>query len=177
MVQYLALMLNRAQENPYMIKLLEHECFLSLNFYYMKGYIARIDVFIKASREAVWHALITPEIVEKYFYGTKLSSSWEIGAPIIFRGEWNGTSYEDKGTILQFEPNSKLVYNYWSSMSGLPDTPEFYQLLTYELTEVENGVRLSITQENLDGDERRKHAEATWLPVLEGLKKIVEETT
>lgn len=107
----------------------------------MKGYIARIDVFIKASREAVWHALITPEIVEKYFYGTKLSSSWEIGAPIIFRGEWNGTSYEDKGTILQFEPNSKLVYNYWSSMSGLPDTPEFYQLLTYELTEVENGVR------------------------------------
>lgn len=140
----------------------------------MTEYIARTSILIEASREKIWNALTDPEIVKKYFYGTNLITDWKIGSSMIFRGEWQGKTYEDKGNIIEFIPNQKLVYNYWSSMSGLPDKPELYQVLTYELLDDPNGVKVSITQENLDSEKRMHHAEESWKPVLEGLKKLVE---
>lgn len=140
----------------------------------MTAFTAKASISINASKEEIWEALINPEIVKKYFYGTNLITDWKVGSPILFRGEYQGTVYEDKGNIIEFFPLQKLVYNYWSTMSGLPDKLELYQILTYELTDSPNGVLVSITQENLDSEKRMHHAEETWKPVLEGLKKIVE---
>lgn len=140
----------------------------------MTEFTAKVSININASREKIWEAIVNPEIVKKYFYGTNLITDWKVGSPIIFRGEWQGKTYEDKGTVLEFLPLQKLVYNYWSTMSGLPDKPELYQILTYELTDNSNGTLVTITQENLDSEKRMLHAEESWKPVLEGLKKIVE---
>ena len=49
-------------------------------------------------------AIIDPVKVKQYFFGTDLVTNWEVGKPIFFRGEWEGQAYEDKGTVLQFEP-------------------------------------------------------------------------
>lgn len=139
----------------------------------MTEFTAKVFIHINASKDEVWEALVNPEIVKKYFYGTTLITDWKVGSPIIFRGEWQGKTYEDKGNILEFLPLHKLVYNYWSTMSGLPDKPELYQILTYELTDSLNGTLVSITQENLDSEKRMHHAEESWKPVLEELKKTV----
>jgi uncharacterized protein YndB with AHSA1/START domain len=141
----------------------------------MTEFTAKLSILIDASKEKVWEALTNPDIVKKYFYGTTLITDWKVGSRIIFRGEWQGKTYEDKGEILEFIPNQKLVYNYWSTMSGLPDKPELYQILTYELKEENNGITVSIIQQNLDSEKRMQHAEESWEPVLQGLKKIVEE--
>lgn len=140
----------------------------------MTSYTAQLSINLNAPINAVWEALVNPEIVWQYFYGTQMDTDWKVGSPIYFRGEWQGHRYEDKGTVLEFEPYRRLVYSYWSTMSGLPDQPEHYQRLTYEVMEAGEGVRRSITQENLDSEQRKRHAEATWQPVLDGLKKIVE---
>jgi len=141
----------------------------------MTEFTAKISILIDASKEKIWEALTNPDLVKRYFYGTNLITDWKVGSPIIFRGEWQGQTYEDKGNVLEFIPNEKLVYNYWSTMSGLPDQPELYQILTYELKKEEDGVALSIIQQNLDSEKRMLHAEETWMPVLQGLKSIVEE--
>jgi hypothetical protein len=81
----------------------------------------------------------------------------ERGSPLIFKGEWEGISYEDKGIILKVELNSLFRYTYWSSMSGIEDKSENYVIITYRLSEKNGATALSITQENIP-DEKTKRA-------------------
>src|SRR4051794_18542976 len=94
---------------------------------------------IRASSSTVWSALTSPEMIRQYFFGTEAISEWQEGSPIVFRGEWEGKSYEDKGTVLIAVPHKLFRYDFWSSMSGIEDIPENYQVITYELFE-EGGV-------------------------------------
>ena len=40
-------------------------------------------VFIRATPEQVWDAITKPEFTTKYFYGTKIESSFEPGTPFL----------------------------------------------------------------------------------------------
>lgn len=128
---------------------------------------------IKAPTEKVWNALTNAEIVKQYFFGTNLETDWKVGNPIFFKGEFNGTAYTDKGTVLEFIPNEKFVYSYLSSWTGLEDKPENYLQITFEVAQIANGTALTITQSNYD-EEKAKHSSANWEMVIDGLKKIVE---
>lgn len=132
------------------------------------------SIIINAPLEKVWEALTKPELVKQYFFGTDLVTTWEVGAPIFFRGEWEGKSYEDKGTILSFLPMTSFSFNYWSSFSGSPDTLETRQLLEYTVEETSEGVRVAIKQSNVDTQERADHSAKNWDMVLQGLKKMIE---
>ena len=89
------------------------------------------SISIAAPADKVWAALITPELVQQYFFGTRLVTDWQVGSPIYFRGEWGGKPYEDKGTVFEFYPPKKPVYNYLSSWSGKEDVPENYANISY----------------------------------------------
>ena len=45
------------------------------------------QVFIKATPEQIWEAITNPDFTEKYFYGSRVKSSFEVGAPY---GGWSG---------------------------------------------------------------------------------------
>ena len=92
----------------------------------------------------------------------------------MFKGEWEGKSYEDKGIILKVELNSLFRYTYWSSMQGIEDKSENYVIITYRLSEKNGATALSITQENIHDEKTKEHAEQNWKKVLNGLKKLVE---
>lgn len=141
------------------------------------SYSASASIVINASRQSVWEAVTRPELVKQYFFGTNLVTNWQVGSPILFRGEWEGKSYEDKGTVLDFEPLESLSYSYWSSMGGTEDKPENYQRLRYQLEELDGKTKLTITQENAATQESADHSAGNWQMVLEGLKKVVEESS
>lgn len=101
-------------------------------------------------------------------------SDWKVGSPIAYRGTWQGTSYEDKGTILALEPGRLLKSTYWSSMSGLEDKPENYNTVTYALSEVDGVTTLTVTQDNNRTRESAAHSEGNWAMVLKGLKELLE---
>src|SRR5688572_1515722 len=86
---------------------------------------ARTTINAPASR--VWDALTNPSLIKQYLYGTQVTSDWKVGSSITYSGEWEGKSYEDKGEILQMEPNRLLISTFWSSLTGLPDAPENYK--------------------------------------------------
>ena len=50
---------------------------------------AHASIEIHADIEQVWEALIDPEMISKYLFGTKTTTSWEPGTPITFSGEWD----------------------------------------------------------------------------------------
>ena len=132
------------------------------------------EVVIHAGHEAVWSALTDRETIKKYFFGTEAISDWKVGSSLIFQGEWEGKTYQDKGKILAAEPGVLLQYNYWSGFSGLEDVPENYSLVTYRLTSEGALTTLKLTQEGFAGEEGKAHAEDGWTMVLDNLKKILE---
>ena len=135
----------------------------------------RVELEINAPVERVWEALTMPEIIKQYFFGTNTFTNWKVGSPIIFKGEWEGKSYEDKGTILEIEKNKMIKYDYWSSMSGIEDKPENYVIVTYHLTQVDTKTKLVITQENIPDEKMKEHSEENWKKVMGDMKKLVEK--
>jgi uncharacterized protein YndB with AHSA1/START domain len=136
--------------------------------------LAEQSIVINAPATMVWHALITPELIKQYLFGTETITDWKVGSPIVYQGVWQGKRYEDKGTIVALVPDKLLETTYWSSMSGVADSPENYKKVTYKLTPEKTGTRLTITQDNNATEEEQKHSEGNWKMVLDGLKKLVE---
>ena len=131
-----------------------------------------IDVNAPAAK--VWEALTNPAIVKQYFFGTNVKTDWKKGSPIIWEGEWEGKSYQDKGQILDIDPGRSVRYNYWSSMSGTEDIPENYADITYVLTEKAGVTNLTITQGNIKNEEAKNHSEQNWQSVFGKMKEMVE---
>ena len=63
---------------------------------------------INADKSKVLDALINPEIIKQYFFGTEVVSDWEVDSEIIFQGEYQGMKYRDKGNILKIESEKIL---------------------------------------------------------------------
>lgn len=135
--------------------------------------ISTYKTIVKAPVEKVWDALVNPEIIKQYFFGSSQQTDWEIGSSIVWTGEYEGTKYIDKGKVLEFIPNDKLSYSYLSSWAGLDDKAENYLLVTYQVEASGNDTELTITQSNYD-EEKAKHSAENWSIVIDGLKKIVE---
>ena len=137
--------------------------------------VAKASTKIKAPAAKVWRALVTPEEIERYMFGTTVVSDWKEGAPISWKGEWKGKRYEDKGTILRFEPERVLSYSHFSPLAGLPDRPENYHTVTIELAEQGAQTEVTLTQDNNPNEEARAHSEENWRNMLHGLKGLLEK--
>lgn len=141
-----------------------------------RGFVAIKTVNIDAPRAEVWDALTEPDKVKQYMHGTDVSTDWKVGSPIRWKGEWKGKSYEDKGQILEVEPQKRLSYTHWSSMGGTEDKPENYHTVIYELTGDDGKTTVTLKQDNnATQDEASKMAQDNWGPVLEGLKETAEK--
>lgn len=137
-------------------------------------YTSKASVTINAPRSKVWDALTNPALIKQYLFGTDVTTDWKVGSPIIYRGEWENKTYEDKGEILQVEPEKLLVTSFWSSLSGVPDTPENYKTVRYELSSEGSGTWLTVTQDNNETQEEADHLDQNWKIVLDGIKKLLE---
>lgn len=136
--------------------------------------IARSSVTIDAPKEAVWEALVDPASIKKYMFGSDVISDWRQGSSIVWRGEWKGKSYEDKGVILDLKPGQLLRYSHFSPLSGVPDEPENYHTVTIDLARDGDKTRVSLTQDNNDTEESRDHSQKNWETMLDSLKKLLE---
>jgi uncharacterized protein YndB with AHSA1/START domain len=135
---------------------------------------ARATTTINAPVSKVWQALVNPEIIKQYLFDTEVITDWKVGSPITYKGQWQGKAFEDKGKILEIEPEKTLVSTHWSPLAGTPDTPENYHTVTYTLSDKGQSTEVTITQDNNSTEEEREHSEQNWRTVLEGMKKLLE---
>jgi uncharacterized protein YndB with AHSA1/START domain len=136
--------------------------------------IAKATITINAPASKVWEALKDPELIKQYLFGAEVISDWKEGSPITYKGTYQGKAYEDKGAVLQAEPEKLLIMTHWSPLSGTTDSPENYHKVSYELVPKNGSTQLTITQDNNSSAEERAQNAGFWQTVLEGIKKLLE---
>ena len=140
----------------------------------MTGYVATAEVEIDALLDKVWDALTDPEQIKEYMFGSQVVTDWKQGSPIVWRGEYEGKHYEDKGEIVEIEPERRLKVTHFSPLGGQEDRPENYHTVLYELDERGGRTHVSLSQDNNPSEEAAEHSRANWEKMLVGLKQVVE---
>lgn len=139
-----------------------------------KGLIAAQSIVINAPIEKIWDALVNPDLIKQYMFGTNVMSEWKEGSAITWKGEWQGKAYEDKGVILKLDKPHLLKYSHFSPLTGEPDLPENYHTVTIELSDQDGAVKVRLRQDNNATQEAKDHSEKNWGMMLADLKKLVE---
>jgi uncharacterized protein YndB with AHSA1/START domain len=142
-------------------------------------YSASTGVEIDASPDAVWRALTDPALVARYMHGTTVETDWVEGTPIIWRGEWEGRHYEDKGEVLVVDVPFRLAMTHWSPLTGDADEPANYHHIRYDLEQLgSDRTRLTLTHGNSPTQEAADAmVENGWRPMVDALKKVAEESS
>ena len=140
----------------------------------VREFVASTSITINASPAEIWAALTDPDKIYQYMFGTQVVSDWEEGSPIVWHGEWHGKEYEDKGQILTIEPERVLQYSHFSPLSGQPDKPENYHVVTIELSGEGPETTVWLTQDNNASEQERDESERNWRMMLESLKALLE---
>jgi uncharacterized protein YndB with AHSA1/START domain len=133
------------------------------------------SVTIHAPAKKVWLALTNPGLVKQWQYSSDLLTTWEVGTSIVFRNEWNGQVFEQKGTVLEFSPETRLRYSLFFPRPDVQDIPEHHFLMTYELAERAGTTSVLVRQEDprpATPDESSGGGEGP--DVLSSLKELVE---
>jgi uncharacterized protein YndB with AHSA1/START domain len=140
----------------------------------MSDHIATAAAEIAASPQRVWAALTDPEQIAVYMQGSRVTTTWVVGSPITWDGEYDGRAYQDKGEVLTFDEPHVLSMTHYSPMMGQPDEPENYHTLVYTLTPDGDGTRLELTQDGNESEEQSEQFSQHWQQMLDGLKSLVE---
>lgn len=132
------------------------------------------DIELRASLHDVWQALVTPERIRQYLLGATVETTWKVGAPIRYYGNFNGISFNDCGIIDRLEEYKLFRYSYWSANHGTTNSPENYVTISYQLSEIPNGVKLEVFQTNYQSEVLANGMNTFWDIILKKLKTYVE---
>lgn len=133
------------------------------------------QIFIKADPEAIWDAITKPEFTERYFYGSRVETTGEAGAPFRYHSP-DGSSLWGDETVLESDPPRRLVVT-WRSLYDPNLTDEPASRVTWHIEPQDGGYSLlTVTHDQLDGAPKTAaNVSGTgWMLVLSGLKTVVE---
>jgi uncharacterized protein YndB with AHSA1/START domain len=140
----------------------------------MAGFVATAQTDVAAPPERVWAALTEPEQIAAYMQGSAVTTTWQVGSPITWDGEYDGRPYQDKGEVLTYDEPHVLSVTHYSPLMGQPDEPASYHTLVYTLTANDAGTRLELTQDGNESQEQADQFSQNWQGMLDGLKGLVE---
>jgi len=135
------------------------------------------SIHIDAPSSKVWGTLTVPDLMKEWMAEPEMEleifTTWQAGRPMVVKG-FHHVKFENKGTVLAFEPSKLLSYSYLSSISKLPDRPENYTVIEFRLVPIENGASLTITLSNFPTEAILKHVDFYWAGTMEVIKKVAE---
>jgi uncharacterized protein YndB with AHSA1/START domain len=133
------------------------------------------QLFIKASPEEIWEALVKPDIVRQYFHGAELESELVAGGRRVTWSPGRAKLWGDTA-ILEFDPPRRLVHGWHSGYDEeLAAEPE--SRVTWEIEPHDRGYcKLTVIHDRLEGAPRTAASVAGpgWMFVLSALKTLLE---
>ena len=132
------------------------------------------NVFIKASPEQIWEAITKPEFTGKYFYGSHVESTLDVGSPFTGWSPDHEQQWMD-GEVLESDPPRKLSYT-WRSLWDDEQAAEEPSRVTWEIEPAEGGVtKLTVVHDQLESSPKTSASVAGgWSYILSGLKTLLE---
>ena len=143
----------------------------------MGSFVARAEVDVHAPRRSVWRVLTSSGSHPEIMFGAEIVSDWRLGSRIVWRGEWQGKTFEDHGRVIELEDMRepwRIVLTHFSPSAGLPDVPENYHTLRFVLDEIPTGTHVTLDQDNNSTAEAAQHARENWAAMLRGVKAVAE---
>lgn len=135
------------------------------------------SISIHAAPAAVWKALTDPALMKQWMSETEIEiiTTWEVGSPVIIRGDWYKTGFRNTGKVLRSEQEQVLCYSHLSSLSRLPDLAENYTILEFRLTPEGDETLLEVILSNFPTEAIYRHLAFYWNVAPALLKKLVEQ--
>lgn len=134
-------------------------------------------VEIDASAAATWQALTDPNKMKIWMADDEIEikTDWQIGHLFVITGNLHGVSFENKGRVLQYQPQHRLSYTHLSSISELPDHPENDSIITFTLDANPARTTVSVNLSGFPNLVIQKHLAFYWRGALVNLKRYLEE--
>lgn len=140
----------------------------------MADYVATAEIEISASPAQVWAALTDPKLIKRYMFGSEVETDWQQGSSIVWKGEYEGKAYEDKGEIVEIETERRLKVTHFSPLSGQEDVPDNYHTLVYDLRRNGDKTHISLSQDKNATEGEAERAKGNWEMMLGALRAVVE---
>ena len=126
--------------------------------------------YIESSPERVWEALTDPGLTAQY-WGHSNVSDWQAGSSWEHR-RMDGSGIADvTGTVLASVPPRRLTVTFGAPGDTPPEGPS---KVTFDIEPYHEIVRLTVTHENLAGDDALGTVSAGWPAVCANLKSLLE---
>ena len=140
-------------------------------------------VTIYAAPARIWTVLTNGEQTKKYMFGCETVSDWQPGSPLQWRMQHEGKDLVAvTGNVVEIQPEHYLSYTVFDPNGTIPDLPENYLTVTYQLTANVDNTTLTVTQGDYNkvAEGERRYREAWnngegWSPILNQIKAIAEE--
>jgi uncharacterized protein YndB with AHSA1/START domain len=127
-------------------------------------------IYISASAETIWRALLDGQFTRQY-WGHDNVSDWKPGSPWEHRRADGSNQVAILGEVVEADPPHRLVLT-WADPSHKNDKSR-HSRVQFDIENVADMVRLTITHEHLDPEMGRKISEG-WPRVLSSLKSLLE---
>ena len=129
-------------------------------------------VFIKAPPERVWRAITDGDDTIRYYYGTRVVSDWNAGAPI--RYDYADGSLAADGEVLAIEPGRQVTMTFHPRWSPELDA-EGPVRMTWSVEPTDDGgSRLTVTSGLVPGSKTAGQFSDGIVFIVSGLKTLVE---
>lgn len=132
----------------------------------------KYELFVRATPDAVWRAIVDPAMTAQYFFGTAFQSSLELGAPFVYA--FPGGAPAVDGTIRAIEPGRRLE-NSWQVRYD-PSCAGEDSVVTWTLEpRGAHATKLTLTHDCAQAPRTAANVgKDGWTLVLSGLKTLVE---
>jgi uncharacterized protein YndB with AHSA1/START domain/DNA-binding transcriptional ArsR family regulator len=132
------------------------------------------EVFIRTSPERLWQALTDPDLTQRYYHGTRVSSGWETGDPITYT--WTDGTMTIEGEIVEADPPRRLVHTFHFTQDP-EQAAERPSRCAWEIVPLGEACLLRLTHDDFDGETSTYRSVANskgWSLILSGLKSLLE---
>jgi uncharacterized protein YndB with AHSA1/START domain len=129
------------------------------------------EVFIKATPEAIWEAITTPEFTGRYFHGSRFEVSPD---RVVSRAPDGGLRRDDE--VFEHDPPRRLVHA-WHPLYDPELAAEPASRVSWEIEPREGGYsKLTVVHDRLEASPKTAASVSGegWMWVLSGLKTLLE---
>lgn len=128
------------------------------------------EVVIRTTPEKLWKALTDPDETEKYFYQSRVESSWKVGDPIRYLLPDGSVAIE--GELLEVVPGRRYVQS-WHALWDGKIAAEAPHTVTWEITPMGDACKLTVLHEQM-GPEAHRQVSSGLMVITSGLKTLLE---
>jgi uncharacterized protein YndB with AHSA1/START domain/DNA-binding transcriptional ArsR family regulator len=131
------------------------------------------EIYVKASPERVWQAIVEGDQTVGYYYGTRVASDWRVGSPIVYA--YPDGSVAADGEILAIDPPRSVEMSFHARWDAAVEQ-EGPVTQIWAVGSSDGGVtKLTLTTKGMALDSETYRQFTGGIPfILSGLKSLVE---